>query len=407
MEINKASSLILSSTLNGVPSDAHTMRPTQLLLPLIDYFIPADYRSEEVRLLRARIFVSTLGVLLCLIVLVDAFNFFWSDMSSFNKLISVGITVPIAAVSILCAFLFKQFSAYHLAVHIILFVQLTAIAFAVCISGGPLQSTATFLLFIPPMFAFCLAGTSSGVFWVTISFVIMSTGAMLDINGMSFPNVVEASMRKKNDLLNLNVGFISLTMIIGIYEFNSRRLNQSLRLQRSRFEYLANHDALTGLPNRLSFYKRCDEVIARCSRHSSGFALAYIDLDGFKPVNDKYGHRAGDITLVTIAQRLQKLIRKNDFLCRLGGDEFAFVFEDATSLEAIDNIIQRLHQTLALPISIDEGAIVVNASVGVATYPADGNNVEQLCNHADQCMYRDKLNHRSGRHQNQPSQPRH
>jgi diguanylate cyclase (GGDEF)-like protein len=371
------------------------MRISQRILPFLDYFIPADYRNEEERLLRSRVFVSTLYVLMLLVVLTDIFNFFFSDMSQYNKLISIGITLPIAIIFCISAFIFRQFSAYQVAINIILLVQLAAIAFAVFISGGPLRSTAAFLLFTPPMFAFCLAGTMPGIGWAALSYLLITIGAMLDINGFVFPDVVEAAMKKKNDLLNLNAGFVSLTLIVGIYEFNTRRLNRSLKKQRARFEYLANHDALTGLPNRLAFFKRCDEVIARSKRHGSGFAVAYVDLDGFKPVNDRYGHRAGDITLIAIALRLQKLIRKNDFLCRLGGDEFAFVFEDANSVNATDNIVQRLHQTLAQPIDIDEGTICIRASVGIATYPEDGSNIEQLCHYADQRMYRDKLQSRN------------
>jgi len=89
------------------------------------------------------------------------------------------------------------------------------------------------------------------------------------------------------------------------------------------------------------------------------------------------------------------LIRKNDFVSRLGGDEFAFVFEDASSVDATDIIVERLHQTLSVPIPFEEGVIHVRASVGVAAYPSDGGTVEQLCHRADQRMYDNKLKSRS------------
>jgi hypothetical protein len=138
------------------------MRISQRIVPFVDYSIPADYRSEEERLLRARIFIPTLWVLLLLVGLTDIFNFFFSEMSLYNKLTSVGITIPIAAVLIICAFIFKQFSAYQITVNIILFVRLSAISSSIFLSGGPLHRTAAFLLLVPPMFAFLPGRNAAG-----------------------------------------------------------------------------------------------------------------------------------------------------------------------------------------------------------------------------------------------------
>jgi diguanylate cyclase (GGDEF)-like protein len=147
--------------------------------------------------------------------------------------------------------------------------------------------------------------------------------------------------------------------------------------ERKRLEELARHqaghDALTGLPNRMLFMDRLSQAVGRSERRHDGFALLYIDLDGFKPINDRYGHLAGDLTLKQIATRMVQGVRKSDTCARLGGDEFAVIMEGAPEGEA-QRLGENLCNLLRQPFEIDleQGGRVqvqVGASIGVALLP--------------------------------------
>ena len=158
--------------------------------------------------------------------------------------------------------------------------------------------------------------------------------------------------------------------------------------------YLALHDALTGLPNRLQFIDRAEQAIARAQRASSTLALLFIDLDGFKEVNDTCGHASGDIVLKVVAERLRHSLRGTDTVARLSGDEFTVILEGlsgagADCIEQINNITRMLLSSLAQPIDVDGRRVSVGASIGVSFYP-DAPDFQQLLERADQAMYRAK-----------------
>ena len=159
----------------------------------------------------------------------------------------------------------------------------------------------------------------------------------------------------------------------------------------------ANFDALTGLANRTHFAERCNLAITRAERKHQRVLILYLDLDNFKPVNDNYGHSAGDTVLRVFAERLQSAIRSSDTAARMGGDEFAVVIEDLDEAQAVEQIIATLHDMLASPPykfqQADNGAEVsaqVGASIGFALYPDHGTTLAKLLSHADSGMYLDK-----------------
>lgn len=175
--------------------------------------------------------------------------------------------------------------------------------------------------------------------------------------------------------------------------------------ERRRLEELARHqaghDVLARLPNRLLFMDRVDQAVLRARRQGHRFSLLYIDLDGFKPVNDELGHAAGDYTLIEIARRLRHCMRESDTCARIGGDEFAVVLDTAEAGDAL-RIGQKLCQTIAQPIEVpregrEPARIGLGASIGVAVFPehtdpqaADTTLIEALIHAADEAMYRAK-----------------
>jgi diguanylate cyclase (GGDEF)-like protein/PAS domain S-box-containing protein len=158
----------------------------------------------------------------------------------------------------------------------------------------------------------------------------------------------------------------------------------------ARLEFLANHDPLTGLPNRVLLHDRLEKAINRARRGGQLVCVMFIDLDHFKVVNDSLGHAVGDRLLKEVSSRLLACVRESDTVARLGGDEFTFVLEQLRGTDEAAVIAQKLLQSLDAPIAIDEHQLFASASVGISFYPQDGDDVATLLRNADTAMYRAK-----------------
>ncbi|MBU2965893.1 sensor domain-containing diguanylate cyclase [Amphritea sp. 2_MG-2023] len=156
----------------------------------------------------------------------------------------------------------------------------------------------------------------------------------------------------------------------------------------------ANYDSLTNLPNRNLLHEHLMSAIANSQRDKKQLAIAMLDLDKFKHVNDTLGHGAGDFVLVECAKRIKGCIRKNDIAARLGGDEFIVVLVGTTTAEDIDKISHKLSKALAEPYYIYDQQVSCTASIGLAIYPNDGLSMDDLLKNADQAMYCAKTNQR-------------
>ncbi len=154
-----------------------------------------------------------------------------------------------------------------------------------------------------------------------------------------------------------------------------------------RLAHDARHDALTGLPNRLLFQDRFAQVLDSARRRSQHAGLLYLDLDGFKAVNDLHGHAAGDLLLRQVAQRLQDAVRAEDTVSRFGGDEFGIVLASVAQPQDCEQVAGKILQALAQPFDLDGTAVHVRASVGAALFPHHGSDIATLVAHADAAMY--------------------
>ncbi len=155
-------------------------------------------------------------------------------------------------------------------------------------------------------------------------------------------------------------------------------------------EYLAYHDMLTGLPNRVLFQDRLQLTISQAKREQNEFSLLFIDLDGFKEVNDVHGHAAGDRLLQIIAQRLRSCVREADSVARLGGDEFTILLRGIAEKNALERLLNKIIDAVSQPCVLGEYSANVTASIGVSRYPQDATGVEKLLIRADEAMYRAK-----------------
>jgi diguanylate cyclase (GGDEF)-like protein/PAS domain S-box-containing protein len=161
-----------------------------------------------------------------------------------------------------------------------------------------------------------------------------------------------------------------------------------LKLHEQQLQHLAYHDALTGLPNRLLLSDRLSQAIAQARRSDNKLAVLYLDLDGFKPINDNFGHEKGDLVLVEVARRLSDSLRESDTVARIGGDEFVALLTDISGLSECEVTSRRLLDSITQPIMLDGHRLNLSASVGISRYPDDGSaDADILLRYADQAMY--------------------
>jgi diguanylate cyclase (GGDEF)-like protein/PAS domain S-box-containing protein len=159
------------------------------------------------------------------------------------------------------------------------------------------------------------------------------------------------------------------------------------KLAEQRISHIANHDALTGLPNRYLLEDRFRTVLAACRRTDSKTAVMFIDLDKFKPINDTLGHKIGDMLLIEVTQRLRGALREVDTLSRHGGDEFIVFLASVASAEDAGMLANKLLDSVIQPYVIRGNTINISASIGIALYPQDGDGMEALLAHSDIAMY--------------------
>jgi diguanylate cyclase len=169
-------------------------------------------------------------------------------------------------------------------------------------------------------------------------------------------------------------------------------------LAHARDRFLAQHDVLTGLPNRVMLHDIVHRAISHASRTQQLVAVMFIDLDGFKPVNDQFGHAVGDQLLAAVAERLRSVVRQSDTVARVGGDEFVALAVGVENREGASALAGKLLASLSAPFMVRSKRISIGASVGIAIFPTDGTDGDALINKADQAMYHAKLTGGHGHH---------
>jgi diguanylate cyclase (GGDEF)-like protein/PAS domain S-box-containing protein len=170
-----------------------------------------------------------------------------------------------------------------------------------------------------------------------------------------------------------------------------------IHAERERLQRKANHDALTGLPNRYVLGERLSQMISHAQRHGRSFAVAMVDVDGLKRVNDRFGHAVGDEVLRHVAGRLAGQVRAGDMAARFGGDEFVLLLDDTESRNGIAQAMNRVLVSLRQEVPTTRGAVRITCSVGMSFFPEDGLDGATLLNSADSAMYEGKSERAGGR----------
>lgn len=175
----------------------------------------------------------------------------------------------------------------------------------------------------------------------------------------------------------------------GLLQFVSTQVAAAIERKQNeaRLKHMARHDPLTDLPNRTLFHHHFDITLKRAGRNGEHLALLYLDLNGFKGINDTLGHEAGDQLLCEVARRLEQCVRDADMVGRMGGDEFTVLLTDIAGAYAVGVVADKIRAALSQPFRLDGQRLEISASIGTALYPEQGRDRQQLTHHADAAMY--------------------
>jgi diguanylate cyclase (GGDEF)-like protein/PAS domain S-box-containing protein len=176
-----------------------------------------------------------------------------------------------------------------------------------------------------------------------------------------------------------------INKVVGVFSDLTARDHYVTQIRHQAF-----HDALTGLPNRALYYERLDHLLAYSQRTDQMFGVMFLDLDGFKMVNDEFGHNTGDLLLRAVAERVKSCIRSSDTLARMGGDEFTLLLPQIQQVEDVITVAQKIISAFNLPYKLQQSTHQVTTSIGIALYPFHSRSAETLLKQADTAMYRAK-----------------
>ena len=363
---------------------------------LAQRFIPNQLlESAETRLKSVILVITLAGTMLISICLIPVLFYFFSDSPSVRDggimLLGLCMTIYIASL-----FILHRFCALNTAANL----TLSGIFIGTVISSwatGGIYSPLMYTLLIPPVFAFVIANLSSAFIWSGMTIFTFLAIWGVDELAFRYPTMEQYEsiqvIINAADVTALNIimplaSLIGILLVVASYEISSREMKKQLMQERNMFAFKASHDPLTGLGNRAEFDHRLKLAVKEAWHSDFSLALIYIDLDGFKPINDTLGHHAGDVVLSTISERLSHIVRGTDMVARLGGDEFAIILQGMGDNQKMQPVLEKILKTISQDIQLDDGKIVnVNGSLGIAYYPEDARTTDRLCRYADMAMY--------------------
>lgn len=253
-----------------------------------------------------------------------------------------------------------------------------------------------------------LTGPFSGVLYPVLLWVVIANGLRFGTQYLYFAMGISTAgliitiiftpflMSYMPVSTGMLMGVFILPLFFGMLLHELKESHRELQSQIEKTSHAASHDILTGLPNRLFFIDHVTEAINLAREQHQKLALLFIDLDGFKKINDNMGHKTGDRLLQLIAMRIKTRLRGGDTVARLGGDEFVVLLNNVNTAETAMGFAERLIDIFNEPFYIDNRAVLAAGSVGISLYPGHGEDVDTLIHHADTAMY--KVKRQGGNH---------
>jgi diguanylate cyclase (GGDEF)-like protein len=357
---------------------------------IIDAYIPDDFKRNFDTLYKVRVLMAIIVVYSVLLVCIGLWLFLIASVSELGRNLGTAILIIMLAGYLAAAAAIRFKSWFTIASHITVGVTAAGIASGILLSGGPLYAPATAMNILPVIMAFVLIGKRAGLVWTQIILTVHVSFMVAISYGVEFTQLLTADMLPTQHLAHWIITYTAMIGLMIIFDSLNMRLKADRGAEREKFEHLASHDPLTKLANRLQFDISLNKSMNRGDRHQKMTALFYIDLDGFKPINDNLGHDAGDVVLQEISQRLESSVREMDTVARLGGDEFGIIFEDISDTNKLTAIAEKILKVMAKPIKQLKDRPQISGSIGISIYPLHTNSKEELVKFADLAMYEAK-----------------
>lgn len=335
---------------------------------------------------RQRILVMTSGFWLITVALFTVFLPFLMPLTPQGRIAADALFIT-TILGVLLSMLILRFRGDRMtALNVMLVIFAGAFSAACFVFGGTKSPTYPLLIMAPAMAG--IAGSISlCVAWGLLVLAFWLGVLQAERGGMLFTQIIVPENHSMAMMMAYVAMSITVLSVIIIYVEMNKALRQSLQNTNAELEHLSSHDQLTRLPNRRFYDERMALALHRASEHGGMTGLLFIDLNDFKKINDTYGHGAGDKLLIAVAQRIQNSLRETDLVARLGGDEFVAVLEDVGSAEEITRIAHKLSHAIEQPLYVRQQILNFSASIGVAIFPIDGRQKQELEEKADRAMY--------------------
>jgi diguanylate cyclase (GGDEF)-like protein len=361
---------------------------------LLDYFIHADLRSDVDILHRVRLLVAALIIFNILLTAVAVFVF-----STFRApaaaIAGVAIDVFIVSINTVMLLVIKQRGIYAICGAIEIAMIFVAVVIGVFVSAGLAESPVTQLLVLGPLLGYVFGGARWGNNMLVLTLAIIAIFVWLEIDNYPFVQTIASADIAATSIMITLLNLGSVAAMALVYERTTTNLQRERDTEHQRYIRLARTDSLTGLANRRNFDALVKQRIDAVPDSLPAFTLCFIDLDGFKAINDRHGHNVGDEVLRVVADRLRSASRAIDVVGRHGGDEFMVMLDAMHDRVLLETMAQRLISSIEQPISASVGLVGISASIGFAQFPTDAAELEALKRAADIAMYEAKRN-RSG-----------
>tara|TARA_R110002049_G_scaffold188251_9_gene356643 strand:+ start:10848 stop:12020 length:1173 start_codon:yes stop_codon:yes gene_type:complete len=361
-----------------------------LIFRFFDFFLPASLRNNPADSLRGYIIIGMIATNIAVSLFMLIILLYFLELEQ-NTAIGVGLDLACLLAYLAALILLKTTESLVLCANFLLTILTVVIAIGIQITGGYWDSPVLQLTLQLPVTGFLLLGLRPGIFWVAVT-AVLCFASYLSAH-FDFGSVQLLQSQSLIDAMYVAFQYTLLVIVGGaliVYEIINGQLTGILNEERNRFEHKASHDDLTGIPNRFEFFRRLKAGLDEARERDQKVAVVYIDLDGFKPINDMLGHHMGDEALKEVAKRLQSILRLADTTARLGGDEFALILPGIRFPYDIENIMPKVLSAIKKPISVNGVDMVVKASCGVAVFPVHTDDLSALCRYADMAMYRAK-----------------
>jgi diguanylate cyclase (GGDEF)-like protein len=358
------------------------------LIGVVDGFVHPSLRAESVALSRARVLAMAL-LLVGFVISVTGPVLLVAPLPLASKILGNAICVPIVITTVLLLAFLRRTGNYVVSSAAMVLMVYFAVLAGICVSGGAGVSCSAQLMAAAPLIAYFFGGGLWGTGMVVASLATIVVFALLEMTGFHFYGALDPGAAAMMQVIVAIIGLLFSSGMAFSYEFAARNLKRERDEEHKVVERLAHTDALTGLANRFRFDEALDLRVRRSTAAGSNacFTLCCLDLNGFKPINDRYGHDVGDEVLKVVAERLRRCVRDSDVAGRHGGDEFMLLLDGIRDEAQIKLIAQCVLQALAAPITTRAGELSIQGSLGFASFPDDGYSADTLKNAADKAMY--------------------